>query len=85
MLYLAIDQHAKQITVCVRKEDGDPVASARATLPSGLMEYALRLERRKQRCLHRIRSTSRYWSAVLVQDCAWRTSRTSAAYLVAAK
>jgi hypothetical protein len=25
MLYLAIDQHAKQITVCVRKEDGDTV------------------------------------------------------------
>ena len=25
MLYLAIDQHAKQITVCVRNEDGDTV------------------------------------------------------------
>ena len=25
MLYLAIDQHAKQITVCVRTEDGDTV------------------------------------------------------------
>ena len=25
MLYLAIDQHSKQITVCVRNEDGDTV------------------------------------------------------------
>jgi hypothetical protein len=25
MLYLAIDQHAKQITVCVRNEEGDTV------------------------------------------------------------
>ena len=25
MLYLAIDQHAKQITICVRNEDGDTV------------------------------------------------------------
>ena len=25
MLYVAIDQHAKQITVCVRNEDGDTV------------------------------------------------------------
>lgn len=25
MLYLAIDQHAKQITVCVRNQDGDTV------------------------------------------------------------
>ena len=25
MLYLAIDQHAKQITVCIRNEDGDTV------------------------------------------------------------
>ena len=25
MLYLAIDQHAKQITACVRNEDGDTV------------------------------------------------------------
>ena len=25
MLYLAIDQHAKQITVCVRNEDGETV------------------------------------------------------------
>ena len=25
MLYLAIDQHAKQITVCVRTADGDTV------------------------------------------------------------
>ena len=25
MLYLGIDQHAKQITVCVRSEEGDAV------------------------------------------------------------
>ena len=25
MLYLAIDQHSKQITVCVRNTDGDAV------------------------------------------------------------
>ncbi len=34
MLYLAIDQHAKQITVCVRNEEGDTVltpASQHAT------------------------------------------------------
>ena len=27
MLYLAIDQHSKQITVCVRNQDGDTVLS----------------------------------------------------------
>jgi hypothetical protein len=27
MLYLAIDQHSKQITVCVRSEEGDTVLS----------------------------------------------------------
>ena len=27
MLYLAIDQHSKQITVCVRNEEGDTVLS----------------------------------------------------------
>jgi len=38
MLYLAIDQHAKQITVCVRNEDGDTVLRRQVSTRSEKIE-----------------------------------------------
>ena len=41
MLYVAIDQHSKQITVCVRNEDGDTVL--RRQVPTSYSLEALEL------------------------------------------
>ncbi len=38
MLYLAIDQHAKQITVCIRNEDGDTVLRRQVSTRSEKIE-----------------------------------------------
>ena len=38
MLYLAIDQHAKQITICVRNEDGDTVLRRQVSTRSEKIE-----------------------------------------------
>lgn len=38
MLYLAIDQHAKQITVCVRNEEGDTVLRRQVSTRPGKIE-----------------------------------------------
>jgi hypothetical protein len=40
MLYLAIDQHAKQITICVRNEEGDTVLRRQvSTRPEKIEEF----------------------------------------------
>ena len=39
MLYLAIDQHAKQITVCIRNEDGDTVLQRQVSTRPEKIEF----------------------------------------------
>ena len=42
MLYLAIDQHSKQITVCVRNEEGDTVLSRQVSTRPEKIEVFLK-------------------------------------------
>ncbi len=50
MLYLGIDQHARQITVSLRNEDGDVVLARQvSTQPAKINEFFQRLTRERLR------------------------------------
>ena len=50
MLYLGIDQHARQITVSLRNEDGDVVLARQvSTRPERINEFFQRLTRERLR------------------------------------
>ena len=52
MLYLAIDQHAKQITVCVRNHDGDTVLRRQvSTRPEKIEAFFQQLTERDTQAL----------------------------------
>ena len=52
MLYVAIDQHAKQLTVCVRNEDGDTVLRRRVSTRREKIEAFFSAAHRAGRAVH---------------------------------